>query len=134
MSFPCYKDLIGGTEFMIELSDGLFVYENLFVAEEGFDIIAALVFDVGKQELHEGRGGGNFECDILVHVKLWFKVQGTRFKGQEARDTAKILQIFVRAICSGALATTYMTDYAQPVDEEQIWSVWEGNAPGQKMI
>jgi len=29
---------------------------------------------------------------------------------------------------SGALATTFITDYAQPADEEQIWSIWEGNA------
>ena len=29
---------------------------------------------------------------------------------------------------SGALATTLITDYAQPADEEQIWSIWEGNA------
>lgn len=29
---------------------------------------------------------------------------------------------------SGALATTFLTDYAQPADEEQIWSVWQGNA------
>jgi 2-dehydro-3-deoxygluconokinase len=29
---------------------------------------------------------------------------------------------------SGAMATTFMTDYAQPADEEQIWSIWEGNA------
>lgn len=29
---------------------------------------------------------------------------------------------------SGALATTFLTDYAQPADEEQIWSVWSGNA------
>jgi 2-dehydro-3-deoxygluconokinase len=28
----------------------------------------------------------------------------------------------------GALATTHLTDYAQPADEEQVWSVWEGNA------
>lgn len=28
----------------------------------------------------------------------------------------------------GALATTFLTDYAQPADEEQVWSVWEGNA------
>ncbi|NLE67788.1 MAG: sugar kinase [Lentisphaerae bacterium] len=28
----------------------------------------------------------------------------------------------------GALATTMLTDYAQPSDEEQVWSVWEGNA------
>ncbi len=29
---------------------------------------------------------------------------------------------------SGVLATTFLTDYAQPSDEEMIWSVWEGNA------
>ena len=29
---------------------------------------------------------------------------------------------------SGALATTFLTDYAQPTDEEQIWSIWQGNA------
>lgn len=29
---------------------------------------------------------------------------------------------------SGALATTFLTDYAQPADEEMVWSVWEGNA------
>ena len=28
----------------------------------------------------------------------------------------------------GALATTFLTDYAQPSDEEQVWSVWNGNA------
>jgi 2-dehydro-3-deoxygluconokinase len=29
---------------------------------------------------------------------------------------------------SGASVTTMLTDYAQPADEEQIWSIWEGNA------
>ena len=29
---------------------------------------------------------------------------------------------------TGALATTFMTDYAQPADEEQVWSIWGGNA------
>ena len=29
---------------------------------------------------------------------------------------------------SGALATTHLTDYAQPADEEQVWSIWKGNA------
>lgn len=32
------------------------------------------------------------------------------------------------AWASGALATTFLTDYAQPADEEQIWSIWQGNA------
>ena len=29
---------------------------------------------------------------------------------------------------SGALAATMLTDYVQPVDEEQLWNIWEGNA------
>ena len=29
---------------------------------------------------------------------------------------------------SGALVTTLETDYAQPADEDQIWSIWQGNA------
>ena len=29
---------------------------------------------------------------------------------------------------SGALAATMLTDYAQPADEEQLWSIWKGNA------
>jgi 2-dehydro-3-deoxygluconokinase len=33
---------------------------------------------------------------------------------------------------SGALATTQLTDYAQPADEEQVWSIWKGNARVQR--
>jgi 2-dehydro-3-deoxygluconokinase len=29
---------------------------------------------------------------------------------------------------SGALAVTMLSDYAQPADEEQLWSIWNGNA------
>ncbi|HBP38787.1 MAG TPA: 2-keto-3-deoxygluconate kinase [Clostridiales bacterium] len=29
---------------------------------------------------------------------------------------------------SGALATTMLTDYGIPADEDQIWSIWKGNA------
>ena len=29
---------------------------------------------------------------------------------------------------TGALATTFLTDYAQPADEEKVWSIWKGNA------
>ena len=32
----------------------------------------------------------------------------------------------------GALATTMLVDYALPADEEQVWSVWEGNARVQR--
>jgi 2-dehydro-3-deoxygluconokinase len=29
---------------------------------------------------------------------------------------------------TGALATTFLTDCGQPADEEQVWSIWNGNA------
>ncbi|HQB36182.1 MAG TPA: sugar kinase [Bacteroidales bacterium] len=32
------------------------------------------------------------------------------------------------AWATGALAITVVTDYGQPADEEQIWSIWKGNA------
>jgi len=40
-------------------------------------------------------------------------------------DSEKQIQF---AWASGALATTFLTDYAQPADEDQIWSIWGGNA------
>ena len=33
---------------------------------------------------------------------------------------------------SGALATTMLTDYAQPADEDMVWSIWKGNARVQR--
>jgi 2-dehydro-3-deoxygluconokinase len=33
---------------------------------------------------------------------------------------------------TGALATTMLTDYAQPADEAQVWSIWKGNARVQR--
>ncbi len=32
----------------------------------------------------------------------------------------------------GALATTMLTDYCQPADEAQVWSIWRGNARVQR--
>ncbi len=32
------------------------------------------------------------------------------------------------AWATGALATTFLTDYALPADEEMVWSIWNGNA------
>ena len=32
------------------------------------------------------------------------------------------------AWATGALATTFITDYGQPADEDQVWSIWKGNA------
>ena len=36
------------------------------------------------------------------------------------------------AWATGALAVTHLTDYAQPADEAQVWSIWQGNARVQR--
>jgi 2-dehydro-3-deoxygluconokinase len=30
------------------------------------------------------------------------------------------------------LAATLLTDYGQPADEDQVWSIWKGNARVQR--
>ena len=40
-------------------------------------------------------------------------------------DTEKCMQF---GWASGALAATFLSDCAQPADEEQVWSLWQGNA------
>lgn len=44
-------------------------------------------------------------------------------------DSEKWVQF---AWATGAMATTFLTDYAQPADEAQVWSIWEGNARVQR--
>ena len=57
-------------------------------------------------------GGDGFVGGLLYAIlKQWAPEKWTQF-----------------AWASGALVTTLQTDYAQPADEEQIWSIWEGNA------
>ncbi|NLB81005.1 MAG: sugar kinase, partial [Clostridiaceae bacterium] len=57
-------------------------------------------------------GGDGFVGGLLYSVLKGF-------------DTQKSNQF---AWASGALATTFLTDYAKVIDEEQIWSIAKGNA------
>lgn len=57
-------------------------------------------------------GGDGFVGGLLYSI----------LKGMESEKWIKF------AWASGALATTFITDYAQPADEDMIWSIWEGNA------
>lgn len=52
-------------------------------------------------------------------------VGGLLYSILKEMDPEKWIQF---AWASGALATTFLTDYAQPADEEVIWSIWHGNA------
>lgn len=36
------------------------------------------------------------------------------------------------AWATGAMVTTLLTDYAEPADEAQVWSIWKGNARVQR--
>lgn len=57
-------------------------------------------------------GGDGFVGGLLYSIlKQW--------------DSSKWIQF---AWATGALATTFLTDYAQPTSEEMVWNVWEGNA------
>ncbi|MCL2487883.1 MAG: sugar kinase [Oscillospiraceae bacterium] len=57
-------------------------------------------------------GGDGFVSGLLYGIlKGWTPEQSTQF-----------------AWAGGALATTVLTDYATPADEEMVWSVYEGNA------
>ncbi len=58
-------------------------------------------------------GGGDGFVGGLLYAIL---------KGWEAEKWVQF------AWATGAMATTFLTDYAQPADEEQVWSIWEGNA------
>ena len=44
-------------------------------------------------------------------------------------DSEKWVQF---AWATGALAVSHLTDYGQPADEDQVWSIWEGNARVQR--
>jgi 2-dehydro-3-deoxygluconokinase len=81
----------------------------------------AIVLEGNKFEVVEPRtihvldrigGGDGFVGGLLYGI----------LKGWEAEKCAQF------AWATGALATTFLTDYAQLADEEMVWSVWKGNA------
>ena len=57
-------------------------------------------------------GGDGFVGGLLYGI----------LKGWEAEKWIKF------GWATGALATTFLTDYGQPADEDQVWSIWKGNA------
>jgi 2-dehydro-3-deoxygluconokinase len=81
----------------------------------------ALVTDGAEWEVIEPReigvldrigGGDGFVSGLLYGI----------LKGWDVQKCARF------AWASGAFVTTLLTDYAQPADEEQLWSIWSGNA------
>jgi 2-dehydro-3-deoxygluconokinase len=81
----------------------------------------ALMFANGEYHVIEPReiyvldrigGGDGFVGGMLYGI----------LKGWEPKKWAQF------GWASGALAATLLTDYGQPADEEQVWSIWKGNA------
>jgi 2-dehydro-3-deoxygluconokinase len=70
---------------------------------------------VEPREIHvlDRIGGGDGFVGGMLHAIL---------KGWEAERWIEF------GWACGALATTMLTDYAMPADEEQVWSIWKGNA------
>jgi type II secretory pathway component GspD/PulD (secretin) len=62
----------------------------------------------------------------LEELGFQWNFDGTVRTGIEGSDVNQKCARFGWA--SGALAATMLTDYAQPADEEQLWSIWNGNA------
>jgi 2-dehydro-3-deoxygluconokinase len=98
--------------FATTLRQGISVNEHLW---------GAIVLEDNKFEVVEPRtihvldrigGGDGFVGGLLYGI----------LKGWEAEKCAQF------GWATGALATTFLTDYAQPADEEMVWSVWKGNA------
>jgi len=81
----------------------------------------AIIYESGKWQIVEPReivvldrigGGDGFVGGLLYAIlKGWSPEKWIQF-----------------GWASGALVTTQITDYGQPADEEQIWSIWKGNA------
>lgn len=66
--------------------------------------------------------------DIYVHDRIGGGdgfVGGMLYGILKGWDTERATQF---GWASGALAATLLSDYGQPADEEQVWSIWSGNA------
>lgn len=80
------------------------------VVQSGDDFHVAPLREIGVMD-RVGGGDGSVGGLLYGILKGW--------------DAEKAMQF---GWATGALATTSLTDYAAPADEEQVWSIWEGNA------
>ena len=81
------------------------VFFGLIIAE------LALVFSISAR-VHRMRAGTATNLFMLYAI----------LKGWEPQKWVQF------GWATGAMTTTMLTDYAQPADEEQVWSIWQGNA------
>ncbi|MDR1171014.1 MAG: sugar kinase [Bacteroidales bacterium] len=112
MTMRVKKAFPGTSVFATTLRQVVSVNEHLW---------GAIVLEGDKFEVIEPRtirvldrigGGDGFVGGLLYGI----------LKGWEAEKCTQF------GWATGALATTFLTDYAQPADEEMVWSIWKGNA------
>ena len=116
----CFKDMILGLKASYP-QVSVFATTLREVVDANRHRWGALLLEGDEWHLEEPReihvldriGGG----DAFVGGLLYGMLRGW--------ETARCLRF---AWASGAYATTVLTDYIQPADEDQIWSIWEGNA------
>ncbi len=97
-----------GTTLREVISSNLHMWGALVTDSKGWETI--LPREIGV--LDRIGGGDGFVGGLLYGI----------LKGWTVQDCARF------GWASGALAATLLTDYAQPADEEQVWSIWKGNA------
>ncbi|MDR0897362.1 MAG: sugar kinase [Oscillospiraceae bacterium] len=102
----------GATVFATTLRQVVSANEHLWGAilwdGEGWQVIEPRPIPV-----YDRIGGGDGFVSGLMYAML---------RGWESAKWAQF------GWASGALVTTLKSDFAMPADEEQIWSIWEGNA------
>ena len=121
------EDKIGGFKAMIgRLQDA---YPNAsFYATTLREVVSVNVHKWGMVVY----GDGDFHVAELREIGVLDRVGGG--DGSVGGMLYGILQGWPAEKCmqfgwaTGALAATMMTDYGAPADEEQVWSIWKGNA------
>jgi len=84
------------------------MWGSIMLARDGWHVVEPREIGV----LDRIGGGDGFVGDLLYGIlKDW--------------DSEKWIQF---GWATGALAVTLYSDFRQPADEEQVWSIWEGNA------
>ena len=127
---------VGGTDIASTIESFKGMISNVKQEYPGASVFANTLREVVNANTHLWGAimleGGNWHVveprEIGVHDRIGGGdgfVGGLLYGILKGWEPSKWLQF---GWASGALATTFLTDYAQPADEEQVWSVWEGNS------
>ena len=130
----------GGKDLVAKIEGFKGMINNAKKVFPGVSIFATTLREVVSANLHMWGAivseGNNWHLaeprEIYVHDRIGGGdgfVGGLLYAILRGWDAEKWIQF---GWATGALATTVLTDYAQPADEEQVWSIWQGNARVQR--